>query len=53
MNKVKFGANGWKGWGDQVLIFRYSYLFNLSLLLGLEPSEKFLVVGGWWCVNPF
>ena len=46
MNRVKFGANGWKGWGDLVLIFRYSHLFNLSLLLDLEPSEKFLVVVG-------
>ena len=25
-----------------------AYLSNLSLLLSLEPSEKFVVGGGWW-----
>ena len=37
------------GWGvlGQLLILRLAYISNMSLLLGLEPFQKF-GVGGWW-----
>ena len=35
------------GWnGSQFLILRKAYISNMSLLLGPEPFQKF-VVGGW------
>ena len=40
------------GGGDQA-IDKPTFLI-LTLVIGLEPSEKFLVGGGdGWCVNPF
>ena len=31
------------------LTLRYAYISNMSLLLGLEPFQKFAVGGGgWW-----
>ena len=32
--------------GDQSFSLIEAYISNLSLLLSLEPSEKFVVVGG-------
>ena len=38
------------GWmtGSQFLILREAYISILSLVLSLEPFEKFVVVGGGW-----
>ena len=42
----------WLGARDPFLSFRGACISNLSLLLSLEPFEKFVVgewvVGGWW-----
>ena len=34
--------------GSQFLILREAYISILSLVLSLEPFEKFVVVGGGW-----
>ena len=42
----------WLGARDRLPSFREACISNLSLLLSLEPFEKFVVVGvmggGWW-----
>ena len=52
VNKVKFGDCGVCGkwnWG-QFISPRKAYLLNLSLLLSIKPSKRFVVVvgGEWW-----
>ena len=42
------GGGGGGGMGGQYLILREAYILNLSLLLGLEPFQKFAVGEGWW-----
>ena len=43
----------WKvAWG-QFLSLKEAYVSSLSVLMDLEPTEKFVVVagGGWWWVR--
>ena len=44
-------CDGGCGTGSQFLILRLAYISNMSLLLGLEPFQKFGVGGGWWWVG--
>ena len=40
-----------KGTGSQFFSLGKVYISNLSLLLSLEPFEKFVVGGKWWMVG--
>ena len=48
-DRVKYGMWGVE-MGGQFFNLRWTYISNMSVLLGLEPFQKFGVGGGWWVV---